>query len=791
MPNYYEILEIEHTANTAAIKSAYHRLAQLYHPDKIDTGDVDKYNKIQKAFNSLSNHERRQKYDKSLLNPDDTQLVVNIPELASHSSSSTALVPVTSFNLSELIVMGALPAATLKANLQISENLAIQAWKSDCIRTALTLGDWIELAEDFYRKNQPSLMKLILTTLHTQKIPQNKWPRFYLLSSAKLHIEIFSMMVDLKIADIFTGLDFNKIRLVYNNDENSAAVFAKNEIYRARYNAFNRIARLKSLRDTTIEAFKNDIKTALFSHYEPELLDYLSFDDELLILFFKNAPSACSSIGLDWVRKAQSRNSTALAECIADSEEITQWTPNVIAALANISAPIYLKLLQRRLLNQCDDIDIAKFHNKYPNVVIEDESLKQKLKRAAFLSNPEAQTGMTPQEIAATLNEMIANHKYIDRILQRQTSAVAIEAIKIESLFKKIYLYQWIDLASNKIDFALQLAASPLFHQHYALTSAYITAVALTQLETAQLLLQNDSAKRLNGGDLQLILDRYGDKIYQAIVAHPEMTQKLYANYQAGLAFKNMHIASLAPAPAEQAADDDMNDIYKLAVVNKDINLFKLSVKRYRHKASFAAVLNTGKVKDLQFCYKYFGNDPDLNDLKLLYRKKLYELTQQKRYQSEEQKAAEALAKEQHNLAASIQCMYIRLRRDASFTFFRTNYFSTYKDFQTIADYARLRPRSRTALCVEVITQIDIFMKARLSGGLVKKIQLSEFVLNEIKDNSAFNTFLTQQYPDFMQALLTPSAATSEVLPSLSKLIADRNITNSIEGNPTIINSML
>jgi DnaJ like chaperone protein len=36
-PHWYEILEVAPTASEAEIRSAYHHLVSLYHPDKVDT----------------------------------------------------------------------------------------------------------------------------------------------------------------------------------------------------------------------------------------------------------------------------------------------------------------------------------------------------------------------------------------------------------------------------------------------------------------------------------------------------------------------------------------------------------------------------------------------------------------------------------------------------------------------------------------------------------------------------------------------------------------------------------
>lgn len=64
MENLYDTLGVERTASQADIRKAYRSRAQQLHPDK-ENGDKDKFQKLQKAYDILSDASRRQKYDET------------------------------------------------------------------------------------------------------------------------------------------------------------------------------------------------------------------------------------------------------------------------------------------------------------------------------------------------------------------------------------------------------------------------------------------------------------------------------------------------------------------------------------------------------------------------------------------------------------------------------------------------------------------------------------------------------------------------------------------------------
>ena len=61
MSDYYNILGVEKNASDNEIKQAYRQLAKQYHPDK--GGDKEKFQKIQEAYDTLSDSTKRQQYD--------------------------------------------------------------------------------------------------------------------------------------------------------------------------------------------------------------------------------------------------------------------------------------------------------------------------------------------------------------------------------------------------------------------------------------------------------------------------------------------------------------------------------------------------------------------------------------------------------------------------------------------------------------------------------------------------------------------------------------------------------
>jgi hypothetical protein len=64
LPDYYAILGVTRDADTAAIKSAYRRLAKLHHPDLNPETDGTRFKEINEAADTLGDPSKRERYDR-------------------------------------------------------------------------------------------------------------------------------------------------------------------------------------------------------------------------------------------------------------------------------------------------------------------------------------------------------------------------------------------------------------------------------------------------------------------------------------------------------------------------------------------------------------------------------------------------------------------------------------------------------------------------------------------------------------------------------------------------------
>jgi len=61
--NYYDLLQVERTADDDMIRRAYRSMASRAHPDNPGSGDVERFLLLQQAFRVLSDPASRAKYD--------------------------------------------------------------------------------------------------------------------------------------------------------------------------------------------------------------------------------------------------------------------------------------------------------------------------------------------------------------------------------------------------------------------------------------------------------------------------------------------------------------------------------------------------------------------------------------------------------------------------------------------------------------------------------------------------------------------------------------------------------
>ncbi len=66
LPNYYEILRISRNATQEEIKNKFRELAKKTHPDKTKKDSEEEMAELNRAYEVLSDEERREKYDKYL-----------------------------------------------------------------------------------------------------------------------------------------------------------------------------------------------------------------------------------------------------------------------------------------------------------------------------------------------------------------------------------------------------------------------------------------------------------------------------------------------------------------------------------------------------------------------------------------------------------------------------------------------------------------------------------------------------------------------------------------------------
>ena len=61
--DYYEVLNVSPNCSAKALENAYRSLAKMYHPDHVETADVEKLGEVIAAYRVLKDPAKRAKYD--------------------------------------------------------------------------------------------------------------------------------------------------------------------------------------------------------------------------------------------------------------------------------------------------------------------------------------------------------------------------------------------------------------------------------------------------------------------------------------------------------------------------------------------------------------------------------------------------------------------------------------------------------------------------------------------------------------------------------------------------------
>ena len=63
--DFYEVMQINNTAEPEAVQRVYRVLAARYHPDNTETGDIERFLLVKEAFRILNDPKLREEYDRN------------------------------------------------------------------------------------------------------------------------------------------------------------------------------------------------------------------------------------------------------------------------------------------------------------------------------------------------------------------------------------------------------------------------------------------------------------------------------------------------------------------------------------------------------------------------------------------------------------------------------------------------------------------------------------------------------------------------------------------------------
>src|ERR1022692_4577352 len=74
--NHYEELQISRNADEETIHRVYRMMAVRFHPDNAKSGDLERFLRLQEAYETLSDPARRAQYDRTHLTPEEEALPI-------------------------------------------------------------------------------------------------------------------------------------------------------------------------------------------------------------------------------------------------------------------------------------------------------------------------------------------------------------------------------------------------------------------------------------------------------------------------------------------------------------------------------------------------------------------------------------------------------------------------------------------------------------------------------------------------------------------------------------------
>lgn len=178
MKNLYEILGVEKTASAAAIKDSFRNKAKKLHPD-MASGNQEQFEELQKAYETLSDPDRRAAYDETgtvsdsaAVNTDAGQAIAFLSELVIGVVNDRS-VNLVADDVQELLSRMVLESVhELEGVIQEGKNRLLRAaeFRKRMIRTDGAAGDPIAVALDFFEAQAAARMESLEGSIRIKKI---------------------------------------------------------------------------------------------------------------------------------------------------------------------------------------------------------------------------------------------------------------------------------------------------------------------------------------------------------------------------------------------------------------------------------------------------------------------------------------------------------------------------------------------------------------------------------------------------------------------------------------------